>query len=117
MPVKQPEGDTHTNLEPVDPLFWVFKPFTRRPFPIKARNPHIYTYCISSTFGAAVHEQVRAKSLADEITEIGSFTVTFRHAEVVSAGIWLAEIGHALKRTMVCFTDLNFIDDDYPPGN
>ena len=67
-------------------------------------------------FGVAVHEQVRAKSLADEIAEIGSFTVTFRHAEVVSAGIWLAEIGHALKRTMVCFTDLNFIDDDDPPG-
>ena len=63
-------------------------------------------------FGVAVHEQVRAKSLADEIAEIGSFTVTFRHAEVVSVGIWLAKIGHALKRTMVCFTDLNFIDDD-----
>ena len=45
------EGGTHTNLEVVDPLFWVFKPFIRRPFPIKARNPHIYIYYISSTFG------------------------------------------------------------------
>ena len=56
------------------------------------------------------------------LQKISSFTLTFRDAEVVSAGIWLAIMGgyknlHAIKKRMYflwgCTVDWKFVDGEY----
>ena len=134
MPMKQAEGGAHTNLEPVCPLFLVFdaKPWTVGLFPIKTRNPtrdstYIPKYmCYFLNNLGRLYRSVRSLKktsvLPMRLQKISSFTLTFRDAEVVSAGIWLAIMGgyknlHAIKKRMYflwgCTVDWKFVDGEY----